>query len=141
MGANKSIMITLTIRGRIQRGKGMSEPVNIDQPRRERRGLSSGARHGSKLHPVRSFGYDTIQEGRLGDMLLFTMLILAFIDLICLISGNSLLLTLSKCGHAPPHIDAPVLFPSVTANELYNFAESILNAWDTCSKVQQKNCL
>ncbi|KAF9979392.1 hypothetical protein BGZ65_006648 [Modicella reniformis] len=46
-----------------------------------------------------------------------------------------------KHGHKPPRVDAPTSFATKTTKELYTFAKSILDEWDDCARIKQKNCL
>ncbi|KAF9576069.1 hypothetical protein EC968_000136 [Mortierella alpina] len=46
-----------------------------------------------------------------------------------------------KFGHSPPSIQPRLLFPTTASRQLYEFAEGILNTWDTSSKIKRKDCM
>ncbi|KAG0361418.1 hypothetical protein BGX24_005345, partial [Mortierella sp. AD032] len=46
-----------------------------------------------------------------------------------------------KFGHSLPSIQPRVLFPTTASRQLYEFAEGILNKWDTSSKIKRKDCI
>ncbi|KAF9286854.1 hypothetical protein BGZ68_002513 [Mortierella alpina] len=48
---------------------------------------------------------------------------------------------LSSLGYSPPTIQPLKLFPSTAIRQLHEFAEEILDHWDTSSKLKQNDCL